>query len=102
MNLNDLQEQAMTLANRGLKIVSRFKILITVAIAGGAILLAVMQAQTYLEAPRDENAYTEKKSQVNVKNLDDEIVKKLEKTQEDKSESVEPNYDPTRQNPFAE
>ena len=81
---------------------SRYRVIVTVSVACGAILFAVFQTQGFLDPSRDENAYTEKKAQVNVQNLDSETVKKLESTQQDKSESVEPDFDPDRNNPFAE
>ena len=103
--MNDLNKYLDLAKKYGLEsvhLISRFRTLLTVAIAALAIFAAVLQAQEFLNPARNETTYTETKSQVTVKNIDQEILSKLEATQSDRTDTASSDFVPNRDNPFAE
>ena len=82
--------------------VGRYRTVLTVAVACGAVLAAVMQTRSYLNPVRNETVYEETRTQVNVKSIDNDVVTKLEATQSDRTDSVDSDFVPGRDNPFDE
>ncbi len=85
-----------------LGIIGKHRTVIVIFIACIAILASVLQAQNYLNPVRNEEKYTEVQSTANTKKIDQTIVDKLSKTQEDQNSTVDSNFVPDRNNPFAE
>lgn len=89
-------------SQKGVEIISKHGTLITVTVAGIAIFASVMQAQAYLNPKRNETLYIEKSSSSSTKTINEDIVKKLQETQNDQNISVDSNFVPDRNNPFNE
>lgn len=103
--MNDMKkylDQAQGYATKFVNVIVHYRIILTFAVACLAIVAAVFQAQEFLNPSRDETTYTETKSQVNVKNIDEDVVNKLRETQEDADQIVDTDFVPGRDNPFAE
>ena len=101
-NPSNLLPKLSLYLNGTVAFISKHRVVLTVLIACGAILASVMQAQGFLNPLRNETLYTEQKATSNTKTIDEEIVKKLSKTQTDESISVDSNFVPDRNNPFNE
>jgi hypothetical protein len=81
---------------------SRRKFLTVFIIASAAVLAALLKSQAYINPTRNEARYEEEKLKINYSTIDQEIVSKLSKTQEDKNIEVDPQLVPNRSNPFSE
>jgi hypothetical protein len=82
--------------------VGRHRTVIVIFIACIAIFASVIQAQSFLNPVRNEDKYTEVQSSSNSKKIDQAIVEKLSKTQEDYNSTADSSFVPDRSNPFAE
>jgi membrane carboxypeptidase/penicillin-binding protein len=103
--MNDLKNLFVKTENRAVTIagfISRHRIVITIFVISSAVLISVMQAQSYLNPERNEDKYLEIKNTISSREIDQEVVKKLEKTQIDREETAESNFVDDRTNPFAE
>lgn len=103
--MSDIKDILEKSENKGLDVVayiSKHRTVILVLVACIAILAALMQTQSYLNPKRNEDKYTEIKSSISAKKIDDEKLEKLQTTQQDKTESVDSNFVPDRSNPFTE
>jgi cell division protein YceG involved in septum cleavage len=103
--MNDLKKIFEKSENKALSVVgfiSKHRIVITIFVICFAVLVAVMQAQSYLNPERNEDKYIEIKSTISTRQIDQEIVEKLRKTQVDREESAESDFVDDRTNPFAE
>lgn len=85
-----------------LGIIGKHRTVIIIFIACIAIFASVSQAQSYLNPVRNEEKYTEVQSSANSKKIDQTIVDKLSKTQNDQNSTVDSDFVPDRNNPFAE
>lgn len=101
-NLKDipakLQDNSMIIVG----FISKHRTVFVIFIMCFAILAAAMQTQIYLNPDRNEVRYTEIRSSVNPKKIDQNIVNKLAETEKDQNNSVDSNFVPNRNNPFAE
>lgn len=103
--MSKMNESLGKLTAEGQKLVdfvSSHRTVIIIVVACGAIIAAVFQAQSYLNPERNEEKYTELSSSITVKSLDEEILEKLEATQNDQNYNVDSNFVPDRTNPFTE
>jgi hypothetical protein len=85
-----------------IEFISKHRIVITILVISAAVIIAVLQAQTYLNPERNEEKYLEVKSTISIREIDQEIIDKLIKTQEDRENIAESNFVDDRTNPFAE
>ncbi len=103
--MNDMKNIAKKAEITGLRTVSfisKHRTVILVFVASIAVLMAVMQAQSYLNPARNELKYTEIKSSTTIRKIDEDVLRKLEKTQEDIDNTVDGNLVIDRKNPFSE
>jgi hypothetical protein len=103
--MNDLKNLIIKTENKAsfvIEFISRHRIVITVFVISSAVLIAVIQAQSYLNPERNEDKYIEIKSSITTREIDQEIVEKLKDTQIDREETAESNFVDDRTNPFAE
>jgi len=103
--MNDIKQLFEKTESKGIDAVdfiSRHRTVIIIFVACSAILLSVMQAQSYLNPSRNEDKYNEVRSTINTKEINQEILTKLEKTQSDVINTAESNFVQDRTNPFAE
>ena len=103
--MNDTKKLAEKLSQSGIKLISvvgKHRTVIVIFIACIAIFASVMQTQSYLNPSRNEAKYSEVQSTANSKKIDQSIVDKLSKTQEDQNSTVNSSFVPDRNNPFAE
>jgi len=103
--MSDLKQVIEKSEAKGLQVVdfiSKHSIVIVVVVACCAVLIAVFQTQSYLSPERNEDKYIEVKSTISTKQIDQEIVDKLSKTQNDRESTAESNFVSDRTNPFAE
>jgi hypothetical protein len=82
--------------------IDKYRMVIIVLIASIAVLSAVLQTQGHLNPPRNEAEFLELKSSISVKKLDEEVLRKLQQTQDDLNASVDSDFVPNRNNPFVE
>lgn len=85
-----------------MKFISKHRTVLVILVASSAIILAVFQTQDFLNPDRNEEKYSEVKSSLTIKQLDEEIIKKLETTQQDQENTASSNFVKDRTNPFAE
>jgi uncharacterized membrane protein affecting hemolysin expression len=88
--------------SRVLNFISKHRTVIVIFIACSAVILAVLQTQNYLNPDRNEDKYLETKSSLTIRELDQSIIEKLEKTQSDIENTADSNFVTDRTNPFAE
>ena len=88
--------------SKAISLVSEHRAVIIIFIACVAILASVLQTQSYLNPSRNEDKYNEVQSTANTKKIDQTIVDKLSKTQDDQNNTADSNFVPDRNNPFAE
>lgn len=103
--MSDINQIVKNAEEKGLQsvgFISKHRTVIMVIVASAAVIAAIMQTQNYLNPARNELKYTELKSSVTTKSINQEILTKLQATQEDKTESVDSNFVPDRKNPFTE
>ena len=103
--MSDVKEIIEKSENTGLRAVgyvSKHRTVIIVVVICAAVLAAIVQTQSYLNPTRNEAKYTELKSSFNTKSIDNETLEKLQATQSDKTETVDSNFVPDRNNPFTE
>lgn len=103
--MSDTRKVIENAEQTGIKIVgliSKHRTVILIFIASIAILASVLQTQSYLNPVRNEDKYTEVQSTANSKKIDQAIVDKLSKTQNDQNSTVDSNFVPDRSNPFTE
>lgn len=103
--MNDLKNLVAKSENKALTavdFVSRHRVVITIFVISSAVLVAVMQTQSYLNPERNEDKYLEIKSTISTRQIDQETVEKLRKTQTDLVNTAESNFVDDRTNPFAE
>jgi hypothetical protein len=95
-------EQSENKALSAVDFISKHRIVITIFVICFAVLVAVLQAQSYLNPERNEDKYLEIKSTISTRQIDQEIVDKLSQTQLDRESTAESNFVDDRTNPFAE
>jgi hypothetical protein len=103
--MNDVKQLLKKTESKGVDVIyfiSKHRTVIIIFVACSAILLSVLQAQSYLNPSRNEDKYNEIRSTINTKEIDQEILAKLEKTQNDIVNTAESNFVQDRTNPFAE
>jgi Tfp pilus assembly protein PilO len=103
--MNDIKQIIENTESKGLNIVqyiSRHRTVIIILVASSAIILAVFQAQSYLNPERNEEKYTEIRSSISTKEIDEEILSKLKETLSDAENTADLNLAQDRTNPFAE
>jgi|GEM_PF-2166385 len=103
--MNDTKLTLERFQQSGTKFISKIgkhRTVIIIFIACIAIISSVLQAESYLNPVRNEDKYTEVQSSANTKKIDQAIVEKLSKTQEDQYGTVTSDFVPDRNNPFAE
>jgi cell division protein YceG involved in septum cleavage len=103
--MNDLKNifsNAQSSGAKSIDFISRHRTVIVILVVCFAVIAALLQTQSYLNPTRNEDKYTEVITSVNPKKIDQEIVAKLEETQNDQNSSVDSSFVPDRNNPFAE
>lgn len=103
--MNDLKNLIQKTENEALSVVgfiSKHRIVITIFVISSAVLVAVLQAQSFLNPARNEDKYLEIKSSVSIRQIDQDVLNKLSKTQADRESTAESNFVDDRTNPFAE
>jgi hypothetical protein len=101
-NLKSLLEKSENKGSDLISYISKHRTVIIVFVACIAILAALMQTQSYLNPVRNEDKYTEVKSSISAKKIDEEKLEKLQTTEQDGDTSVDSNFVPDRSNPFTE
>ena len=81
---------------------ARHRIILVFLVAGGAILLTLLQTSIYTNPERNDARFEAGKSAINVFTIDQDIVDKLSKTGEDQNIEVDQSLVPNRKNPFTE
>lgn len=81
---------------------SKRRFLTVFIIASAAVLAALLQSGAYINPTRNETRYEEELLQINYSTIDQEIVDKLQQTQQDVNIEVDPKLVPNRNNPFSE
>jgi hypothetical protein len=71
-------------------------------IASASVIAALIQSGTYLNPTRNDLKYEEEKVRINYSSIDEEIVEKLNETQNDANVEVNESLVPSRSNPFSE
>lgn len=82
--------------------ISKHRVVITTLVISFAVLVAVLQAQSFLNPERNEEKYIEIKSSISTRQIDQELIDKLSKTQTDKVNTAESSFVDNRTNPFTE
>lgn len=82
--------------------ISKHRVVITIFVISSAVLIAVMQAQSFLNPTRNEDKYLKVKSTISTRQIDQEVIEKLSQTQSDFINTAESNFVDDRTNPFAE
>lgn len=103
--MSDVKQLLEKTENKGanaVQYISNHRTVIVIVVASVAILFAVLQAQSFLNPPRNEEKYTEIKSSISIREIDEETLRKLESTLEDKENEASSNLAQDRTNPFAE
>lgn len=85
-----------------IEFITRHRAIVVFMIASAAVIAAVVQASTSLNPPRDETKFQEEVLLIDYSNIDQEIVEKLQQTQDSVGVDIDTDFDPTRNNPFAE
>ena len=85
-----------------MRFLGKHRFLLIFLIASCAVMFALLQTRTYLNPSRDEDVYTELKTGVNYSEIDNDVVEKLQSTQDDEDIQVDANFVPNRSNPFSE
>ncbi len=103
--MNDLKASLTKFANstqKYIRFISKYRIVLLFLIGSGAILFALIESRAYLNPTRDEDTYIELRTGVNYSEIDESIVEKLSKTQQDENIEVDASLVPNRSNPFKE
>jgi hypothetical protein len=101
-DIKDILEKTESKGSDAIEFISKHRTVILILVASVAIIISVLQAQSYLNPPRDENKYNEIKATITTKEIDQETVIKLQKTQDDVENTADSNFVEDRTNPFAE
>jgi hypothetical protein len=103
--MNDLM-QIGSKANKGIRTILSFaalhRVVLLLTVASLAILSAVLLSSTYVNPERDEERFLELQAEIRYSNIDESIVEKLQKTQDDREIEVNSDLVPNRNNPFSE
>jgi cytoskeletal protein RodZ len=101
-SLKQLLNKGESKGSELMKFISKHRVVIVILVASSAIILAVFQTQSYLNPERNEDKYTEVKSSLTIKQLDEEVIDKLETTQLDQENTASSSFVEDRTNPFTE
>lgn len=82
--------------------VTKHRIVIVFALAGAAILAALIQSNSYLNPPRNEAIYQDGVLLINYSQIDQEVVEKLRSSQNFTDIEIISDFVPNRDNPFVE
>lgn len=101
-SMNTILESTKKQGEKIIGVIIKYRLTVVIMIAAASVMAALVQSGTYLNPPRNEERYSEEKVKINYSSIDEKIVEKLSKTQQDASIEVNENLVPSRNNPFAE
>jgi len=85
-----------------LQFATQHRFVLIAAVVGIALSFALLKTRSALDISRNEDRYTEGFLQINYKEINSETLESFRLAEQDSATEVNSNFDPNRQNPFAE
>jgi hypothetical protein len=101
-NKQSLQDKIKSRIPVVASLITKYRFTILFIILGCALGLALLNTQSYINVPRNEQRYSDESLKIKYKSIDDTALNSFKQEQQDQDVEVNSRYDPTRKNPFTE
>lgn len=85
-----------------LRVVQRNQVFIVILLVSAVLIFSLLRSRGYLDPVRNEERFSEGVLKIKYSTIDQSIIDEIGATLEDKDIEVDSNFEPGRNNPFAE